>query len=155
MFFSLSLHLSLSLYIYIYIGVLAARSGEHHVRLGRSEVSARTAAPGLLPATATAILLLLLLLLLIIIMIMIMLIIILILILLLIVISLGPISGDTFSSLLGKGQPGSALTGSLRISFFDRGTFWILLLTCFYLPKSARAYLFSQSVKIRFRRCLL
>ena len=31
--------------------------------------------------------------------------------------------------------------------FFDRGTFWILLLTYFCLPRSARAYLFTQSVK--------
>ena len=32
--------------------------------------------------------------------------------------------------------------------FFVRGTFWVLPLTYFYLPKSARAYHFSQSVKI-------
>ena len=33
--------------------------------------------------------------------------------------------------------------------FFDRGTFWVLPLTYFCLPKSARAYLFvTQSVKI-------
>ena len=31
---------------------------------------------------------------------------------------------------------------------FDRGTFWQLPLTYFYLPKSARAYLFPQSVKV-------
>ena len=31
--------------------------------------------------------------------------------------------------------------------FFDRGTFWVLPLTYVYLPKSARAYLFRQSVK--------
>ena len=31
--------------------------------------------------------------------------------------------------------------------FVDRGTFWVLPLTYFYLPKSARAYLFPQSVK--------
>ena len=34
--------------------------------------------------------------------------------------------------------------------FFDRGTFWVLLSTYFYLPKSARAYLFPQSIKIRY-----
>ena len=32
--------------------------------------------------------------------------------------------------------------------FFDGGTFWLLLFTYFYLPKNARAYHFSQSVKI-------
>ena len=32
--------------------------------------------------------------------------------------------------------------------FFDRGTFWVLLSTYLYLPKSARAYRFPQSVKI-------
>ena len=43
---------------------------------------------------------------------------------------------------------GSALMGSLRfVVFFDRGTFWVLLLTYFYLPKSAMAYLVTQSVK--------
>ena len=48
----------------------------------------------------------------------------------------------------GKGQTGSALMGSLQhFMFFDRGTFWVLLLTYFYLPKSARAYFFSQSVE--------
>ena len=31
--------------------------------------------------------------------------------------------------------------------FFDRGTFWVLPLAYFYLPKSAGAYLFLQSVK--------
>ena len=49
----------------------------------------------------------------------------------------------------GKGQTGSALMGSLQhFMFFDRGTFWVLLLTYFYLPKSARAYIFPQPVKI-------
>ena len=43
---------------------------------------------------------------------------------------------------------GSALTGSLHLFvFFDGGTFWVLPLTCFDLPKSARAYLIPQSVK--------
>ena len=31
---------------------------------------------------------------------------------------------------------------------FDRGTLWVLPLTYFYLPKSARAYLFPQPVKV-------
>ena len=34
--------------------------------------------------------------------------------------------------------------------FFDRGTFWVLPLAYFYLPKSVRAYLFPQSVKIHY-----
>ena len=33
---------------------------------------------------------------------------------------------------------------------FDRGTFWVLPLICFYLPKSARAYLFHHSVKLTY-----
>ena len=32
--------------------------------------------------------------------------------------------------------------------FFDRGAFWVLPLTFFYLSKSATAYLFPQPVKI-------
>ena len=36
--------------------------------------------------------------------------------------------------------------------FFDRGTFWLLPFAYFYLPKSARAYLFPQSVKIQYFR---
>ena len=31
--------------------------------------------------------------------------------------------------------------------FLDRGTFWVLPFTYVFLPKSARAYLFPQSVK--------
>ena len=50
--------------------------------------------------------------------------------------------------LLGKRQTRSALMGSLQICVFDRGTFWVLPLTYLYLTKSARAYLFPQSVKI-------
>ena len=81
---------------------------------------------------------------------------------------------------LGEGQMGSALMRSLQIPcfiklikrdvflprrgtngigtngvtanllFFDRGAFWVLPLTYFYLPKSARAHahLFRQSVKM-------
>ena len=49
----------------------------------------------------------------------------------------------------GEGQMGSALMGSLQIAmFFDRGTFGVLPLIYFYIPRSARAYLFFQSVKI-------
>ena len=51
---------------------------------------------------------------------------------------------------LGKGQMGSALMGALQTSCFDRGTFWVLPLTHFCLPNSARAYLLPQSVKIRY-----
>ena len=41
--------------------------------------------------------------------------------------------------------------GSLcELQFFDGVTFWVLPLTYCYLPKSARAYLFLQSVKIRY-----
>ena len=47
-----------------------------------------------------------------------------------------------------KQQMGSALMGLLHFCvFFDRGTFQLLSLTYFYLPKSARAYLFPRSVK--------
>ena len=49
----------------------------------------------------------------------------------------------------GKGQMGSALMGSLQFfMFFDRGSFGYS--TYFYLPRSARAYLFPHSVKIRY-----
>ena len=52
---------------------------------------------------------------------------------------------------LGKGQMGSALMGSLQVFMsFDRGTFWVLSSTYFYLPKSSRACLFPQSVEIRY-----
>ena len=45
------------------------------------------------------------------------------------------------------GQMGSVLTGSLRFSCcLNRGTSWVLPLTYLYLPKSAGAYLFPQSV---------
>ena len=50
----------------------------------------------------------------------------------------------------GKGQTGSALMGSPQISCFLTGTFWVLTLTYFYLPKSAMAYLFPQSVEIHY-----
>ena len=37
---------------------------------------------------------------------------------------------------------------ALVVVFFDRGTFWVLPLTYFHLPKRARAYLLPQSVKV-------
>ena len=41
--------------------------------------------------------------------------------------------------------------GILQFScLFDRGTFWVLPLTYLYLPKSAGAYLFPQSLKIHY-----
>ena len=54
---------------------------------------------------------------------------------------------------IGKGQMGSAPMGSLQSScFLLTGTFRVLPLTCFYLPKSARAYPFPQSIKIHYFR---
>ena len=35
---------------------------------------------------------------------------------------------------------------------FGRGIFWALLLTRFYLPESARAYLFPQIIKMHYFR---
>ena len=56
---------------------------------------------------------------------------------------------NTFSNswkVLGEGRMGSALMGSPQTSVvFDGGTFRVLPLTCFYLPKSARVY--PKSVK--------
>ena len=40
--------------------------------------------------------------------------------------------------------------GSLHFLVFDRGTFWVLPLTDFCTVKSARAYLFLQSVKMNY-----
>ena len=37
-----------------------------------------------------------------------------------------------------------------NVMFFDRGTFGVLPLTYFYLPKSTKAYLFHQSVKMNY-----
>ena len=51
-------------------------------------------------------------------------------------------------TILGKGQMGSALIRSLRIShFLTEGLFGHFPLIYFYLPRSARACLFPQSVK--------
>ena len=47
-----------------------------------------------------------------------------------------------------RDKMGSALTGSLQISCFLTGIFGVLRVTCLYLPKSARVYLFPQPVKI-------
>ena len=53
-----------------------------------------------------------------------------------------------------RGQMGSAPRGSLQFScFFGGGTFWVLPLAYFYLPKSARAYLLPQSVEVRYYFC--
>ena len=50
----------------------------------------------------------------------------------------------------GKWQLGSALIGSLHFCSYvlTEGLLGILPLTYFYLPKSARAYLFPQAAKI-------
>ena len=51
----------------------------------------------------------------------------------------------------GKGQVNNGVStngATADFMFFDGGTFWVLPLSYFYLPKSAGAYLFPQSVKI-------
>ena len=46
----------------------------------------------------------------------------------------------------GKGQIWVSTNGvAANLVFFDRGTFWVLPLTYFHLPKSARLSLFPQS----------
>ena len=51
--------------------------------------------------------------------------------------------------LIRKGTDGVSTNGvTAKFRFFDGRTFWVTLLNYFYLPKSARAYLFPQSVKI-------
>ena len=40
--------------------------------------------------------------------------------------------------------------GTANLMFFDTGTFWVLPVTYCYLPKRVRAYLFPQSVKIKY-----
>ena len=48
-----------------------------------------------------------------------------------------------------RGTDGVSTHGvTARFIVFDRGTFWVLRLTYCYIPKSARSYLFPQSVKI-------
>ena len=55
------------------------------------------------------------------------------------------------SQLSRKGTNGVSTNGvTANLMFFDRGTFWVVPLTYFYLPKSARAYLFPQHVKIHY-----
>ena len=50
-----------------------------------------------------------------------------------------------------KGTNGVSTNGvTANFMFLDRGTFWVLPLTYFYLPKSARANLFPQPVKIHY-----
>ena len=50
-----------------------------------------------------------------------------------------------------KGTNGVSSNGvTANFIFFDRGTFGVLPLTYFYLPQSARVYLFQQSVKNRY-----
>ena len=58
-------------------------------------------------------------------------------------------AGET-RACLGEGRMNGVSTNGATVNFmfFDRGTFRVLPLTYFYLPKSARAYLFPQSVKI-------
>ena len=43
---------------------------------------------------------------------------------------------------------GQHFWGHCKFLIFDRGTFWVLSLAYFYLPKSARAYLVPRSVKV-------
>ena len=58
------------------------------------------------------------------------------------------ISKHGFVGARRKGTNGVSTNGvTANFMLFDRGTFWVLPLTDFYLPKSARAYLFPQSVK--------
>ena len=49
-----------------------------------------------------------------------------------------------------QGKNGVSTNRVTAICVFDRGTFWVLPLTYFYLPKSARAYLLPQSVESTF-----
>ena len=50
-----------------------------------------------------------------------------------------------------KGTNGVSTNGvPANFQFFDGGTSWVLPLTYFYIPRSARAYLSPQSVEIRY-----
>ena len=65
----------------------------------------------------------------------------------LLVVTLGgpPSRGRDRETDAGKCRMSSALMGWLQnVKLFDRGTCWVLPLTSFYLPKSARAYFFPQ-----------
>ena len=53
---------------------------------------------------------------------------------------------DAASGGFGKGSNGVSTNGvTANFKFLDRGTFWVLPLAYFCIPKSARAYLFPQS----------
>ena len=55
--------------------------------------------------------------------------------------------------IIRKGTNGVSTNGvTANFMFFGRGTFWVLPLAYFYLPKSARACLFPQSVKVHYFR---
>ena len=57
------------------------------------------------------------------------------------------------SARLRKGTDGVSTTGvpaNLIFRFCLTGAFWVVPLTYFYLPKSAREHLFSQSVKTHY-----
>ena len=57
-------------------------------------------------------------------------------------------AGEEERSTARKGTNGVSINwATANLMLFDRGTFWVLVLTYFYLPQSARAYLFPQSVK--------
>ena len=63
----------------------------------------------------------------------------------------GPRPGTLEILKVRKGTNGvSTNVVTANVMFFDRGTFWVLPLTCFCLPKSARAYIFPQSDKINY-----
>ena len=60
-------------------------------------------------------------------------------------------STEVSGALIGKGQMGSASHGvTADFMSFDGGAFGVLPLTYCYLPKSARAPLFPQAVKINY-----
>ena len=61
-----------------------------------------------------------------------------------------PASGETETQGTRKGTNGVSTNGVTAIFSFLTGTFWVLPLTYFTLPKSARAYLFPQSVEIHY-----
>ena len=56
-------------------------------------------------------------------------------------------NNDNNDKFTRKGTTGVSTNGvTANLMFFDRGTFWVLPLMYFYLPKSARAYLFPQPI---------
>ena len=59
--------------------------------------------------------------------------------------------GRAGPSVSRRGVDGVSTNGVTANSlFFDRGAFWVLPITYFYLPRRARAYLFPQAVKHHF-----